>query len=59
MLNLTVGEVEYNNILHDLLKLSEILIDVHWDGDDEAFHRGMELLGDVRERMLEIIANND
>ena len=59
MLTLTVGEVEYNNILHDLLKLSEILIAVHYDGNDEAFHCGLEILGDVRERMLEIIANND
>lgn len=59
MLTLTVGEVEYNKILHDLLRLSEILAEVHFDGDDEAFHRGIELLGDVRERMLELIANND
>jgi len=59
MLTLSVGEAEYNKILHDLLKLSEMLIAVHFDGNDDAFRDGLNLLGDVRERMLEIVANND
>lgn len=59
MLNLNVGEVEYNKILHDLLKLSCILKRVHCCGDDESFHEGLEILGDVRERMLELISDKD
>ena len=59
MLTLTVGEMEYNKILHDLLKLSLIMIEINNRDDEKAFKRGVALLGDVRERMLEIIANKD
>jgi hypothetical protein len=59
MLTLLVGEVEYNNMLHDILKLSEIMNCIHKTKSDEALHKGLELLSDVRERMLEIVANND
>jgi len=59
MLTLTVGEVAYSKMLHDLLKLSEILSEIHRNGSDEALHCGLKLLCEVRESMLEIVANRD
>jgi hypothetical protein len=59
MLTLSVDELEYNQILHDLLKLSLIMIHIKKQDDELAMKAGMDLLANVRERMLEIIANSD
>ena len=59
MLTLEVDELEYNKVLHDLLKLSELLKEVQRTGDEVSLLRGLKLLCEVRECMLEFIANND
>ena len=59
MLTLQVDELIYNKVLHDILKLSEMLKEVHRTGDEVALLRGLKLLCEVRESLVEIIANND
>lgn len=59
MLTLQVDEVLYNKLLHDILRLSELMKEAHKTGDEKALVNGLKLLCDVRECMLEIIANND
>ena len=59
MVTIIADDEEYNSILHGLLDLSLILIHINGKKDDEMLQKGLLLLGDVRERMLEIVANSD
>jgi hypothetical protein len=59
VVTIIADDEEYNSILHGLLDLSLILIHINGKKDDEMLQKGLLLLGDVRERMLEIVANSD